>query len=383
MIEEKRIIKNTNVRAKMLLLVGFLLSFLICFSYARGFVAVYAGAELSVAALCYIGCLKRYRMADGNSLIYAVSTVVLAWCAGVFSGDFKSTLLITVPLLMPIYISTLNIVYTGWTDFVPATIAAVVIIFVSINTGVFDVINSNSLGFLGFMGVSLGILWIKGAKRKVIPTAIVVLGFYYCLQSGSRNVAIVGLICACLLFLPRAFFQKRISYFVICLVVICYSVFSAGIMEWLFSKPKIYQLLEEYTSQYSKKAWDMLDRVLFLQSIQNKIAQRNILLKLFGTGTMGAHGHNMFYQCVLSFGYVGVVLIYAGFCRVFKMAYVLICNKHDDVALGCAIILWGMIILQGADVFLLGTEAYAIVPQVIIGIVQHRYNTYCKERSKC
>ena len=379
MHEENRIMRNSTISAKVLMLVGFLLSFVICYLYARSITLVYGAVELAIAAVCYLGSLKRHRMMDKNLLIYAVATVGFAWCAGVFSGDFKSTLLVTVPLLMPLYISTMKITYKGWTDFVPATIVAVVIVYLAVQVGVFGYINSNTVGFLGFMGVSLGVLWIKNAKKKLLPTAIVLFGFYYAIQSGSRNVAIVGLICAVLLFMPKTTVKKRTYYFAVCLIVIAYSVFAMDIMEWMFSKPKLYQFLVDYTEQYSEKAWEMADRIAFLRRVQNMIAQRNILLQLFGTGALTTHGHNMFYQCILNFGYVGAALIYAGFCRVFKMAYVLICNKHDDVALGCVIILWGMFLLQGADVFMVGPETYAVVPQVIMGIILNRYGAYRNE----
>ena len=232
---------------------------------------------------------------------------------------------------------------------------------------------------MGFMGVSLGILWIKTAKYKVIPLAIVIFGFWCTMSSGSRNVALVGLVCLLLLLLPKVAFRQPTAYIAICIIVFGYSIFAEDFMAWGFSKPKIYNFMIRFTDRYSEKAWEMAGRVEFLRKVQRMIAERNFLQKMFGTGTFTTHGHNMFYQCILDFGYIGTTFIYAMLFRVFKLGYKLIRKKQDDVALGCVIILWGTILLQGADTFMLGFEAYAVVPQVLMGIILHRYGIYRKE----
>lgn len=372
-------LRNRTISVKALVLISFLLSVAITYSYANSMTAVYGGLELAIAAVCYVGVLLRYRCVDSRICLLSFTVVILAWLVGSYGGDLKSTLLITVPLLMPLYIGSLTITYKGWKDFVPVTLVAVAIAFLTIEGELFEGINPNTIGFLGFMGVSLGFLWVKGTKRKLIPIALVLFGLLCAMNSGSRNVAIVGLICAVLLFLPKGVFRNRVVYFVVCLVVLAYVILAEDIMAWAFSKPKLYDFLVEYTNKSSGKAWELAGRVTFLRNVQGVIAQRDILTKLFGTGTLTGHGHNLFYQCVLNFGYIGTFLIYAVFCRTFKLAYVLITKKQDDVALGCVVILWGTFLLQGADVFMLGSEAYVVVPQVLMGIILNRYATYRKE----
>ena len=367
---------NTTISARALLLTAFLVAFAICYLYAHSVTLVYGVLELLIAVVCYAGCLKQYRTIDGNSLVLGCSAVVLTWCTGLFHGDLKSTLLITVPLLMPLYISSLKITYKDWTDFVPTTIIAVVITYLAIEKRAFGQINSNTIGFMGFMGVSIGVLWIKNAKKRIFPTALVLFGFYCAIRSGSRNVAVVGLLCLVLIFLPKAILKKPLVYVSICLAVMLYSIFTAEILDWIFSEPKLNDLLVEYTDQYSEKTWEMAGRVEFLEMLQSRIAKRDILEQLFGTGNYTIHGHNMFLQCVANFGYIGMVLVYGMFYRVFKLAYLLIVKKQDDVALGCVIVLWGIFLLQGADVFVVGHETYPVIPQVIMGIILNRYSIF-------
>ena len=371
--------RGFTISVKVLALVGFLLSAAITYLYANSVTVLYGALELIIAAVCYVGCIRRHKQIDAKIFLLTFIPVMLAWCAGLFGGNLKSTLLISVPLIMPLYISTWNITYKDWKDFVPVTIVAVAVAYLTIEQMIFGAVNSNTLGFLGFMGVSLGILWIKCTKKKLFPTAIVLIGFLLAANSGSRNVVIVGVVCMVFIFLPKGLLRKPSLYFAACLIVIGYSVFAEDIMAWAFSKPKLYEILTELTNRYSEKAWEMAGRVDFLRRVQDMIARRNFLQKLFGTGTLTTHGHNMFYQCVLNFGYVGTTLIYAMFCRLFKLAFVLIKKRQDDVALSCTIILWGTFLLQGADVFVIGPETYAVVPQVLMGVILHRYGVYHKE----
>lgn len=371
--------RNSTISVKTLLLIGFLLLAAITFLYGNSVTVLYGGLELIIAAVCYMGCLLRYKQMDQHLFLLCLFTVGIAWCAGVIHGDLKSTLLVSVPLIMPLYVSSLNITYGDWKDYVPVTIVAVLVSFLTIERNLFGELNSNTLGFLGFMGVSLGILWIQSTKRKLVPTVIVLLGLFTTMYSGSRNVAIVGIICIALLFLPKAVLRRPAVYIIVCLLVFAYSIFTVDIMAWAFSKPEIYDALVQFTDQYSDKSWEMAGRIDFLRRVQDMIVRRNAWQHLFGAGSFTTHGHNMFYQCILNFGFVGTTLIYAMLCRIFYLAYILIKNKRDDLAMGCVIILWGTILLQGADVFMIGPETYAVVPQVVMGILLNRYAVYRRE----
>jgi hypothetical protein len=63
------------------------------------------------------------------------------------------------------------------------------------------------------------------------------------------------------------------------------------------------------------------------------------------------------------------------------MAYTLIKENNDKIAIGCFIALVGMFLLNGGDLFLVGTETCAIIPQVMMGIIMLRYRQY-KQKKK-
>ena len=254
-------IRNSKISVISLSLIGFLLSFAIMYTYGYSMKFVYGVMELIIAAFCYIGYIVRFRRIDVKLRTLCLVVVGVAWFTGLVSGDLKSTLLITVPLIMPLYISTINIEYKGSADFRPVTIAAVTITFLAIIRNMFGYFNSNTLGFIGFMGVSFGFLWVKNARFKMIPIMFVLFGILCAAMSGSRNVALIGLVCGILLILPDSVLCKRIVYFSITGFILIYTIFSADIMAWGFSVPQINDFLLEFTGNYSQKAWQMAARV--------------------------------------------------------------------------------------------------------------------------
>ena len=371
--------RNSRIKVSTLALMTFLLSFAIMYTYGRGITVIYGVIELTIAVFCYFGFFRWFRKIDKNLGMLCLFIVTFAWISGIFNGDLKSTLLITVPLIIPVYVSTFNIEYKSSSDFMLVTVVAVIITFLAIMRNAFGDFNSNTLGFMGFMGVSFGFIWIKNARFKIIPIGCVLFGMLCANMSGSRNVALLSIACVIMLLLPESIFCNRMVYFTITIAILIYTIFSTDIMAWGFSVPKINDFLLNFTSRYSQKAWEMASRVDYLRMVQESISQRNILLQIFGTGTLTMHGHNMFYQCVLEFGYFGTMLIYIMFFRIFKLAYILIRENQDNVARGCVIALWGNLLLQAADVYLLGPETYAVVPQVLMGIILQRYAVYRKE----
>ncbi len=260
-------------------LMALLLSFAIMYTYGYSITAAYGVMELTIAVFCYFGFFRWFRKIDKILGILCLLTVTFAWISGVFNGDLKSTLLITVPLIMPLYISTLNIEYKSSADFMLATVVAVIIAFLAIMRNAFGYFNSNTLGFMGFMGVSFGFIWIKNVRFKIIPIGCT-LGILCANMSGSRNVALISIACVMLVLLPEAVFCNRMVYFIITSAILIYTIFSADIMEWGFSVPKINDFLLDFTSRYSQKAWEMASRVDYLRMIRESISQRNILLQI-------------------------------------------------------------------------------------------------------
>jgi O-antigen ligase len=223
------------------------------------------------------------------------------------------------------------------------------------------------------MGISIGILWYTTSKNKLIPLCYLALGASLLLGTGSRNVAIIILLCFLMVLLPEKVYKNPYVFFMLCAIPLIYTIFAKDILDFAFSNERIAELLYDYTEQFSEKAWDIAERVAFLTRVDSIISSRGFFENIFGEGSLQGHCHNLFYQSVLLYGYAGAALIYAWYIRVLWMGYCLIKENGDSFALGCVIIMLGHFWLQGADVYMVGIEACAVVPQVIMGLIMQRY----------
>jgi hypothetical protein len=231
------------------------------------------------------------------------------------------------------------------------------------------------------MAVSVGITWYKLSERKTWPLILILVGSYLSAGAGSRNVAIVLLLMLILLILPDRFFTNGGAVRVIYIIALLYTVFAADIMGWIFEQEGLSKLLLDYTNKFSDKEWGMEGRIWFLREVKAKISNMSIVAQLFGEGVLKRHGHNMFYQSIFIYGYLGTILVYAMYIRVFEMARTLIKENGDKIAIASFIALIGMFLLNGGDLFLIGTETCAVIPQVLMGIIMLRYKQY-KERGR-
>ena len=86
----------------------------------------------------------------------------------------------------------------------------------------------------------------------------------------------------------------------------------------------------------------------------------------------------MFYQGLFVYGFVGTILIYLFYIKVFEMAYILFLKNDDYVALGCFIGLIGNLLLQGADDYLICNRTCVVMPFIMVGLIISRYRLFRK-----
>lgn len=350
------------------------ISLLITLFYTRSITILYGGLELLLAALCYLLILKNWRNADPYLLLLFLFITGFSFINGVMRMEIKSVVLLSISLILPLAISVLPLNITEEQKcFKWAFLLGLSLCITQQYFQAFDKINSNTLGFLFYMFTSLGFIWYLCSKKRLVPIILILIGAAVALNTGSRNVAIVIALSVILLFLPKKLYTNAAFFRCLYLLILLYTLFAATIMEWGFNNEFISGILYDYTEQYSDKAWEMTKRITFLHEIRTKLSNLDVMSKLFGEGIMLHHGHNMFYQSLYVYGYIGTAMIYAFFIRIFEMARKLICFNNDKIALGCSIALLGCFLLNGADVFLIGVEACAIIPQVLMGIIIFRY----------
>ncbi len=374
---------RTNIKLKPLSLgaltvIASLLSILITFTYARSITLLYGGIEILLALICYFFIFKDLNAPDYWNTIIIASLMVVSLINGIIYGDIKSILLLSISLVLPLAISVMPIRINGVEPFKWGFLAGLAVLLLNSVTQFLGEINSNTLGFYSYMAVSVGFAWFKDSKNRIIPLLLIIGGAFLSAMTGSRNVAIVILVMLLVLLVPDRLWENKVLFRAVYIAALVYTVFALDIMEWIFEQDRLAAFLDRYTSGVSDKQWDMQTRLYFLREIEFKISQLNWYNKLFGEGVLNHHGHNMFYQSVFIYGYLGTVLIYSMYVRIFEMAYKLIKKTGDKTVIGIFIALIGVFLLNGADLFLIGIEACAVIPQVLMGIIMLKYRAMMK-----
>lgn len=362
-----------------LLIGGFLLTVLVAWSYGASY-WIYAGTLLALMAVVYFLYMLKFSAMDMVSKLPITVILCISAFLSIWNRDPKSMLMVNTSLLLPFVISTLSVdMENAKKAAAITTIVACCLIWLQVNYQVLGEINSNTLAFVAYIGISVGFLWFKLDARKIPSLFFLIVGLIVIQQTDCRNVAIVMPICFVLLLLPKKLLTNGVFYRVLYGLVLLYVIFAADIMEWGFSNQVIGRYLREYTAEVSEKAWDMETRMGFLQQVKALLSKRDILSKMFGEGVLMRHGHNLFYQCLMFYGYVGTTVIFAWFIRVFEMARTVLREKEDPITAGCVVTLLGHFMIQGADVYLLGGESCWVLPLIIIGIIMNRYRVYRSE----
>lgn len=297
---------------------------------------------------------------------------------GFLNGDLKSSVMVNISLLMPIALSTIDISYNKLQKQIvlASVVNLVIIIFIGVD---FTVWNSNSLAFTIYCGITIGMIWFKlssGIKSKLCSTAYLLFAMSLLLAAGSRNAGIVIIISYIMLLIPSRIYANVILYRVIYLTALLLTVFSVDFQMYILQDEQIMDYLLSYTTSFSGKAWGMDTHYLLLQIVSDKFSDLDLFTQLFGTGVKAGHCHNLFYQCLYFYGYIGTILIYIFYIYVFERAYRLIKYGDDVLALCCYIILIGHFLLQISEVYMLGVESANMMSLLPSAVILQRWYTF-------
>ena len=363
-----------NVKIGTLLIGGTVLSVAIIWSYANSITALYAALSIAIMIFAFGGFLINLNFIDRRYRNICLFLLFESLFTGVFlRWNAKSMLLVNTSLLLPAVVSVLEIdFYKAKRISMLASIASLALMYLQTTSYILGAINSNTISFLTYTCVSTGFIWFEMSERKLLPTIYALLSVTVFWATGSRNAAIVFVMALILLAIPRWLLTNKLVYRLIYGLSLLYTVLASKIMTWGFSNPLLSQYLYSYVNGFSNKGWAMESRAEFLWKIGEKIENLSFLTKLFGEGVCAHLGHNLWYQCIFMWGYIGAILVYILLIRVFEMAYAEIASGNSLIA-GCFVILVGHILINGADVYLFGAETCQVLAMVIIGLIMQQY----------
>ncbi|MDE6100124.1 MAG: hypothetical protein K2G01_03700, partial [Paramuribaculum sp.] len=340
-------ILNYNLPFGIFVILCYICTVFVGWSYGNSY-AVYVAFSVGMALFAYPVFFSKRNQLNPTVKGLLTCIAVLSIFLGFVNGDLKSPILVNISLLMPVSLSTLNITYDRLhRQVIMASLVNLLIIFVIGSN--FDVWNSNSLAFMIFGGISVGMVWFKIANStfsRVCSCGYLMLGTSLLLVSESRNAGICIVICFAMLLISQKFYRKLIVYRFIYVSVLLATVFATDVMISVLSDQEISEYLLSFTNSFSQKSWGMDTHYLLLQEVAYRFENRDLFAKIFGLGIKSGHTHNLFYQCLMFYGYVGTIIIYLFYVYVFERAYKLIKYKGDIMTLSCFIILIGHFLLH-------------------------------------
>lgn len=371
---------------KWLLIVALILTVLSNWSYGNSY-PIYVMITLLLAVLVYGEAFVHVTKKINLGEVLALMTVLVSLCA-VFLGGLtvnavKSCIMINISVLLPLAISSMEIDFeAGEKQICRAEwVGAAVVLLLPYMPGRW---NSNSLGILIFQCATIGFLgFYLSTQKKYKLLALVYLAFCYAevLSTGSRNSAMIMLLCLCLLLLPKKLLEVGWFYRLIYISAMLATVFAPNIMEFVFSNPQLMEKIEQFTSSFSDKAWGMDSHLNIILYVKNIFEDQDLLTRLLGQGVKSYHTHNLFYQSMFPYGIVGTACLYLFYAWIFELAYKLYKRNHDRLALACSVILVGHFLLQCAEVYMFGIESPFVLAFVPAGLILIRWNKW-KHKNK-
>ncbi len=374
--EQKMFRGRYGIPIQRLLVGSYAFTIAITWSYGNSFIA-YILLTVVLAGYTYFSFLKKGMRALPRGKVAIVFVVLISIFACIISfargrtRTLQSMLMVNVSLLIPLVIAELGIDYYSIEDqlkkaTIVVTIALVVLFRIK------TVFNSNSLGFIVFSGISVGAIWFKLEKRiiyKMISVIFLIVDYSYILSAGSRNAAIVTVIFFIFVLIPNEIWKRKWFSRGVYLTAMAFTIFAADFMDFVLKNDDIMRYLLEYTTSFSQKAWGLDTHLTVLSEAKFIFNNLDLLSKLFGQGIKIYHTHNLFYQCLFFYGYVGTAVIYWIYARVFEIGFRLYREYDNKLALVCCIILIGHFLIQISEVYMLGAETVFLIALLPAGII--------------
>ena len=372
-----------GITLQNLIILSYILSILCSWGYGNSYM-LYALLSIGLAMFAY-GTFVIKVMRKCSKMEFVIILLLLTTLfTSLFNNGIKSMIMVNISLILPFAISYLEINYTSVNR---------QIIFASLTNFIFVIImiadkahwNSNSLAFMIFNGISIGFVWFKVASSvvsKVSSVIYLLVASAFLLSVGSRNAGIVIAICLMLLLIPNRIFKNKWFFRIIYLSAMLATVFASEVMAYVFENENLMKQLVEYTSSYSEKAWGMDTHLSVLLRVKSQFSELGFFTRLLGEGVKTQHTHNLFYQSLYFYGYLGTIILYIIYIIIFEIARKIIVEYEDTIIIGCCIIMIGHFLMQIGEVYMWGSESAIIISLLPAGLVLQQRRKKGREKKR-
>lgn len=367
------LLRGKKISLQWLLIISFVVTVICSWSYGNSYY-LYVCTTVLLAGFSYFKFLSH--SINGMTKIEFIVLCILAvnFFAGLFNGPLKSVVMVDISLLMPFVLSYFNITYQiSEKQLVRlAIVNLLIIILLSLNSNMW---NLNALAIVIFCGISVGFIWFEYSetiKSKIVAVVYMAIAVFYLLSTECRSAGLVIVFCIVLLLIPRKILENRYIFRLVYFGAILATIFSLNIMEMIFNNIKILGHLIDFTSLFSDKTYGMSSHLQILEFVRGEFEHLDILSRLFGQGVKTQNCHNLYYQCLFFYGYLGTAFIYGFFVFIFETGYGIYKRSKDKLILACCIALIGHLLMQCSEVYMYGLETNFMITAVPAAIILNR-----------
>ncbi len=361
------------IQAVYILILSIVLTALCSWSYGASYV-LYVLTSVVLVVYAYWGFFKK-------SATHCTVIELMLWLCLLINlfvmlmvGELKSVVMVNASLLLPFAIACtdIDISYMRRDGFIASLVAMAIAFLLHFWA---KEQNVNSQAILMYVCMTVSYIWLLHARSAMDIGACIVyllVMLWLIFATGSRNTVIVSLVCFALVLLCRFIEVPRWFFRCLYITAMLVTVFAIPLMSFVFDNEAILRPLEEFTTRFSDKPWGMDSHLVLLQWVKRSFDADPLLVQLFGNAMLIGNRHNLFYQCLSFYGYVGTVGIYIFYGYIFETGYALYKKCHDTLSLSCCLMLIGFFFLQCAEVFMLGLETASMIGALPAGLILYQ-----------
>lgn len=359
-----------KISLQNLIILSYILSIICGWTYGNSYIG-YALLSIGFAIFAYGNFIFNV-IPRCSKIEFMVIVILYITClTSLLNNGVKSMIMVNISLVMPFAFSYLNINYRNiHKQIIFSSLINFLLVILMLRSR--EGWNSNSLAFMIFNGISIGFIWFKVTKNiisKICASIYLAVASLLLLSAGSRNAGIVIAICVLLLLIPNKILREKWLYRMIYLSAMLATVLASDIMAYIFENEEIMQQLVKYTSSFSEKAWGMDTHLTLLLSVKNNFSELSFFTQLLGEGVKTQHTHNLFYQSLYFYGYLGTMILYTMYIIFFEIAYKLIKKYNNNMIVGCYVILIGHFLMQIGEVYMWGSESAIVISLLPAGLI--------------
>ncbi|OUQ14426.1 hypothetical protein B5E87_02790 [Massilimicrobiota sp. An142] len=378
MMLKKNKLLISKARMMSISVIGILYAFYYSYSYGVSY-NLFMLFTLGITLYMYLILLFNFKRVNITYFFPIIFVVFISIINGIFRGNTIDPIIISHSLILPFVLSSIE--YEGidnYKMYIPCCLITIGIVIIQLYFSVYDNFNSNTLGFILYMGGSFSFLWFKSSRNKVWPMLYLVVFLILMFKTDCRNAMVVTIATLLLLVLSDKVFYKINNFRIIYISALIFTIITPILISFIFNNPILSKFINEFIGYFSNKSYGMDLRIGYYSMILTKLESFNILEKMFGMGINTGSGHNLWFQGLFVYGYIGTIIIYIYYIKIFETASRLYIKTKDPIVLGCFIALVGNILLQCVDEYLICNPTCVVIPFLMMGMINSKAQIYKK-----